>query len=344
MTSKLERIELLSIIDRPESLTASDLPRSGENQERTIYHLPVLVNEVLTGLAVQSGRDYMDCTVGEGGHTLSILRAALPDGRVLAIDSDAAALDIACRRLVDHKQSLTFAHNSYANLDTVARDNGFAQVDGILMDLGLSSLQLEGSGRGFSFLKNEPLDMRYDCTKGTTAADLINNLPANELADLIWLFGEERNSRAIAKAIFDNRPVCTSVELANIVSKFGRRRRSGLHPATQTFQALRIAVNGELETISEGLSAAITLLRPGGRLAVISYHSLEDRIVKDSLRSEAKECICLPEAITCICTHKASVRLINRRVITPSEEERGRNPRSRSARLRIAERLDTETT
>ncbi|MQF69118.1 16S rRNA (cytosine(1402)-N(4))-methyltransferase RsmH [SAR202 cluster bacterium AD-804-J14_MRT_500m] len=334
----------MSVVDKPENLIVGSLRCPAKDTQGTIYHSPVLVNEVMSGLAVEPGRDFIDCTAGEGGHTSSILCAALPKGRVLAIDSDATALEIACRRLSAHKKSLLLVHNSYANMDTVARDNGFSQVDGILMDLGLSSLQLEGSGRGFSFLKNEPLDMRYDYSKGATAADLINNLPTNELADLIWILGQERNSRAIAKAISNNRPITTSAELASVVGKFGRRRRLGIHPATRTFQALRIAVNNELETISEGLSKAITLLRPGGRLVVLSYHSLEDRIVKDAMRNESRECICPPEAITCICTHKASIRRINRRVITASKGELDHNPRSRSARLRIAERLNMETT
>ncbi len=335
---------MVSVADRPPAPEGAKPQWLRGAVDAIIYHLPVLVDEVLTALAVSPGHSFIDCTAGEGGHTQAILDASLPEGRVLAIDSDAAALETARRRLVSSADALTLAHGSFAQLDAIATESGFAPAHGILFDLGISSLQLEGSGRGFSFLRDEPLDMRYNRATGPTAAELVNDTSPEELGDVLWQFGEERRSRAIARAIEARRPVTTSAELAGIVARAVGRRQRGIHPATRTFQALRIAVNQELENVAAGLAQALTLLRPGGRLAVISYHSLEDRIVKEMLRRESKDCICPPEAITCVCGHVASLRLINRRVITPSKAEKERNPRSRSARMRAAERLRDDTT
>ena len=325
-------------------------------------HIPVLCSETMAFLQLPDrslgqaspGGIYLDGTLGAGGHSEAIL--SHPNTQVIGLDLDPMALEIATDCLSTFGSRFRAIRGNFADLSTIELGN--QALDGILVDLGVSSMQLDQAEKGFSFLREGPLDMRMNPDQPVSAREIVNNAPAEEIAHILWTFGEERMSRKIAHRIIDHRrqhPINTTTQLADLItsvyprSKSRRQKRrsthiSSLHPATRTFQALRIAVNGELETISQGISAAIALLRPGGRLAVISYHSLEDRIVKDLFRREAKGCICPPEAITCICDHKASVRLINRRVIIPSEEERGRNARSRSARLRIAERLNTETT
>jgi 16S rRNA (cytosine1402-N4)-methyltransferase len=215
---------------------------------------------------------------------------------------------------------------------------GFEQVDGILMDLGLSSRQLADAQRGFSFSQEGPLDMRLDPTTGPTAADLVNSLNESELARILWEYGEERHARRIARRIVASRPIGSSGQLADLVARtVGRREK--IHPATRTFQALRIAVNQELTALDEALPQARDLLRPGGRLAVIAFHSLEDRLVKRFYRRESSDCVCPPEAPFCVCEHEATLRLVTRKPIRPTESEIEQNPRSRSARLRVAERL-----
>jgi 16S rRNA (cytosine1402-N4)-methyltransferase len=232
---------------------------------------------------------------------------------------------------------------NFRQIDAVAPGLGFEEVDGILMDLGLSSRQLGQSSRGFSFSQDGPLDMRFDPGRGRSAADLVNHLPEAELADLFWRFGEERHSRRIARAIVAARPLTTTGQLADVVSRtVGRREK--IHPATRIFQALRIAVNHELEALSEALPQARDLLRPGGRIAVIAFHSLEDRLVKHFFLEEARDCLCPPEAVVCVCQHKATLRVLTRRPIRPTDEERAANPPSRSARLRVAERLSQDRT
>lgn len=280
----------------------------------------------------------MDGTVGGGGHSAGILQQSAPDGRLLAFDRDPEALQTSQQRLSQDAQRTVFVHASYAQMGEIAPRYGFQQIDGILLDLGLSSDQLEDARRGFSFLRNGNLDMRFDPTQGITAADLINDLEEKALADLFWRYGEEPHSRKIAKAIISARPLHTTSELAELVVKtVGRKGR--IHPATQLFQALRIAVNEELQQVEMGLRAGISLLRTGGRFAVISFHSLEDRLVKQTFRQWAQTCICPPEQPVCTCSTQAIARLISRKAIKPSDLEINQNPRSRSARLRVIEKL-----
>ena len=300
-------------------------------------HTPVLLAEVLKGLQIEPGGHYIDATTGAGGHSRAILLASAPTGCLLCIDTDPRALDKARHNLVDFASQISFANANFSELEAVAVKNGFGQVDGILLDLGVSSLQLDNAERGFSFQKEGPLDMRLS-GRGPSAADLVNNLPETELADIIWKYGEERQSRRIARAIVKNRPLHRSTELAQLIVQV-KGRKGKIHPATKTFQALRIAVNRELDALEAALPQAVKLLVPGGRLAVIAFHSLEDRVVKVFFRTESRTCICPPEALVCICNHKASLRIWNRKVIVPSDKEKAENRRSRSAKLRIAERI-----
>src|SRR5689334_19111996 len=255
------------------------------------HHTPVLLNEVIAGLALHSGGRYIDGTLGGGGHAAAVLEASAPDGRLLGIDADPAALAAAGARLAAFGERAVLAHGNFRDIGRLAREQGFAQIDGLLLDLGVSSHQLDTPERGFSFTADAPLDMRLDPTGGPTAADLVNDTPEGELADLIFRYGEERGSRRIARFIAEarrKRPIATTGELADLVARalggrpFGKAqgRHGKIHPATRTFQALRIAVNHELESLELALPQAVELLAPGGRIAVISFHSLEDRIVK----------------------------------------------------------------
>lgn len=308
-------------------------------------HQSVLSREVLDGLAPRPGGRYVDGTVGAGGHSAAILAASSPDGRLLGLDQDPAALGIAAARLAVFGERVTLVRANFRTLGAVAREHGFEAVDGILLDLGYSSLQMEDPARGFSFTAEAPLDMRLDPSAPTSAADLVNRLSERELADLIFEYGEERQSRRIARAIVAERPIRTARELGDLIARVvPRRRGERIHPATRTFQALRIAVNDELGALEEALPQAVTLLRPGGRLAVISFHSLEDRIVKNFFRQEATDCLCPPHILFCECGHQATLRVITRKPVTPTEEEIQANPRARSARLRVAERLSDDET
>ena len=301
------------------------------------HHTPVMVEEVVGALGVRSGGRYIDCTVGEGGHSAGIRAAADPAPRLLGLDVDEEALSTAKRRLGG---GTTLVRGSYRELRRLAETNGFMPADGVLLDLGLSSLQVESGARGFSFLRPGPLDMRFDRSQELTAHHVVNEYGEEDLANLIYRLGEERKSRRIARAIVRARPIEDTVELAEVVRRgMGRQQRRQTHPATKTFQAIRMETNGELEAIEQGLHGAIEVLRPGGRLAVISYHSLEDRLVKRLLARESSSCICPPEAPACACDHRPRVRLVNRRVIRPSRPEMETNPRSRSAKLRAAQRI-----
>ena len=308
----------------------------GVGREVEDVHVPVLLQEVLACLQVRAGGIYVDGTVGGGGHAEAILAASAPDGRLLGLDRDPAALDVAERRLLPFGARIVLRHGSFARLAAWAE--GFAPVDGVLLDLGLSSLQLADPARGFAFSLEGPLDMRMDPTgSGPTAADLVNTLSVKELADLLYRYGEERQARRIAAAIVDARPLFTTTELAQVVERtVGRRGR--IHPATRTFQALRITVNGEMEALEDALPQAVDLLRPGGRLAVISFHSLEDRIVKRFLRQEARDCICPPDVPVCVCEHRARLEVLTKKPVRPGPAEVEANPRARSARMRVAER------
>jgi 16S rRNA (cytosine1402-N4)-methyltransferase len=307
----------------------------------TTPHIPVLLDEVLEGLSPLPGQRLIDGTLGAGGHTEAILKAVAPHGQVLALDADPSALEIARRRLAAYGDRVRFVNANFAQLAAVARDLNFFPVHGVLLDLGLSSIQLDAAERGFSFQSAGPLDMRYDPNSPTTAADLINNLAQDELANLIYRFGEERRSRAIARAIVAARPLHTTHQLAEVVAHaVGGRRGDRLHPATRTFQALRIAVNDELDALRAALPAAMSILAPGGRLAVISFHSLEDRIVKEFFRRESRDCICPPEQPVCTCGHQATLHIITPKPVTVTSAEAALNPRARSAKLRVAESME----
>ena len=303
------------------------------------YHTPVMVAEVLAALQVKAGGRYIDCTAGEGGHSLAILNATTPPPAVLCIDKDGEALRTAEATLREHAPNTTLRQANYSNVREVAGETGFLEADGVLLDLGLSSLQLDTGERGFSFRHEARLDMRFDTSQEVSAHTIVNGYDEEELAQVIYRYGEERRSRRIARAIVRNRPVTTTRQLAAIVSDSVGRRRGRIHPATRTFQAIRIAVNDEFGNIQRGLEGAVYTLGVGGRLAVITYHSLEDRIVKNALRYMAAECVCPPSIPQCVCEHAPTVRLVNRRVIKPSADEVRANTRSRSAQLRIAERL-----
>jgi 16S rRNA (cytosine1402-N4)-methyltransferase len=318
----------------------SPVPRYDGNMAETSIHQPVLVREAVEHLAVRSGGVYVDATVGEGGHALSILQASAPQGRVLGIDLDPRSLARATQRLGAYGDRFIPARGNYAHLGDLARANGLTQVDGVLLDLGISSLHLEAEGYGFSFQKDEPLDMRYDPEAPRTAAHIVNTYPQEELARLLFRYGEEPRARSIARAIVQARPLNSTKKLADLViAALGRRPGRRIHPATRTFQALRIAVNQELDNLAAGLPAAIQSLAPGGRLVVISYHSLEDRPVKTTLARESAGCICPPGLPVCVCQHQPTVRVLTRRVIRPTLDQVRSNPRSRSARMRVAQRL-----
>ena len=320
---------------------------SREGNERTavtpsldVRHRPVMVGEVISALNVRPCGRYIDCTVGEGGHALAVLEAVDPGPRLLGIDLDADALTTARRRLAPYGERVTLARGDFAELERLSRQHGFLPADGILFDLGVSALHLETGERGFSFSRTGPLDMRFDVRQELTAHQVVNGYEERELANIIFRFGEEPKARRVARAIVQARPIETTGELAEIVWQAASgTRRSGIHPATRTFQAIRIAVNQELDRIRDGLEQAIGVIGPGGRLVVISYHSLEDRVAKTILRREESECICPPGTPECICGHHPILRKITRRVVRTSKEEVFANPRGRSARLRVAERL-----
>jgi 16S rRNA (cytosine1402-N4)-methyltransferase len=277
-------------------------------------------------------------TRGGGGHAAAILDHSAPGGQLLGIDADPVAVEIARERLQNYKNSARLVNDNFVNLQSICIKYDFFPVHGILFDLGLSSLQLNGNGRGFSFQYEAPLDMRFDPHQKVTAADIINNFPEAKLARIIRTYGEEGYSHRIASSIIRERPIKTTHQLARLIEK-AVGRRGKIHPATKTFQALRIAVNSELEHLEATLRQAIDLLGYEGRLVVISYHSLEDRIVKQFMQREASGCICPPNTPACVCGHIPRLRLINKKVVTPSVKEIELNPRSRSAKLRAAERI-----
>lgn len=306
----------------------------------TRQHTPALLKEVVEALAVRPGGRYVDCTLGGGGHAEAILEAASPDGELLGIDLDPDALAAARQRLAAFGDRVTLVEGNFSRVGDLCRERGFAPVQGILFDLGLSSLQLEEGSRGFSFQREGPLDMRFSPRQELTAADIVNTYSEEALADLLWRYGEERRSRRIARRLTEERPFRTTTELAKAVEQaVGKRTRGVIHPATKTFQALRIAVNQELEHLDAALLQAHGLLGFGARLVVISYHSLEDRMVKGFLHQEARDCVCPPEVPVCVCGHRATLRLVSRRAARPSPAEVAANPRARSARLRAAQRL-----
>lgn len=305
-------------------------------------HIPVLLPEVLDGLQVRPGAWIVDCTAGGGGHTAVMLEQSAPDGRLLALDADPAAIARVTQRLEDEVANgrLVLVQASFEQLERVVGDHGFAPVDGILLDLGVSSFQLETPERGFSLMAGGPLDMRFDPAASTSAADIVNAWDERELADLIYRYGEEKQSRRIARYLVQHRPFVTTTELANVIERaVGGRKGSRIHPATRTFQALRIAVNRELDQLEQVLPQCLQVLKPGGRLAVISFHSLEDRIVKHWMQQEARVYVPDPARLEGGYTRQPTVRVITRKPVEAGAAEVAQNPRSRSAKLRIAEKL-----
>ncbi len=302
-------------------------------------HQPVLYHEVLRALRPYSPGRYVDGTVGAGGHAFGILDASSPAGLLLGLDVDPEALRLAADRLASFGGRVILRRASYATLTEQLHAVGWEAVDGILLDVGLSSMQVDTPERGFSFREDAPLDMRFDPEQPLTAADLVNTLDEQALADLLWRYGEERRSRQVARAIVRHRPIYTTRRLAEVVAAATSAGRRGMHPATRTFQALRIAVNRELENLEAVLPQAVEALAPGGRLAVIAFHSLEDRIVKRFLRAASGYCSCPPERPWCECDASARLRLLRPFPIRPTAEEVAANPRARSARLRVAQKL-----
>lgn len=307
-------------------------------------HVPVLAAQTLAALAPKSGGVYIDGTLGGAGHSSLILEQSAPDGFLLGIDRDDDALQAASERLAPFDGRFTLVKGNYADMDELARQSGIDAADGVLLDIGVSSYQLDEGSRGFSYNQDAPLDMRMDRSQGLTAEQLVNEAPVEELTRILYEYGEEKWAARIAEFIADERSrgrIESSGRLVEIIKKAvpAGARDKDQHPAKRTFQALRIAVNGELEALSAGLEAAIGLLRPGGRLAVITFHSLEDRIVKDCFRLHATDCICPPRQPVCTCGHKADIKLYNRKPITADDKELADNPRSRSANLRVAVKL-----
>ncbi len=302
-------------------------------------HIPVMLEDCMRLMAPGPGGQYADGTLGAGGHSEAILKASSPDGKLMSFDLDPAAIDIARERLEPYGDRVRIIQDSYVNLGCYAEENS---LDGFMVDLGVSSMQLDRRDRGFSFLQDGPLDMRFSPDQKVTAADLVNDLPEEELARILWLYGEERKSRQIAAMICAKRErnrITTTAQLRDVILSAAGNSREKIHPATRSFQAIRIAVNGELDAVEAVLPAALKALKPGGRLLVISFHSLEDRIVKNFFKTESKDCLCPPEQPVCTCGHKAALRELTRHPVTADEEEIRLNPRARSAKLRAAVKL-----
>ena len=307
------------------------------------YHESVMRNEVLHYLNVHMEGVIVDGTLGDGGHTEFILKNTAPEIRVLAIDRDSSAIERASERLSPFRDRVTLAHGNLGDIKELAAENGITSVVGVLMDLGVSSPQLDTAGRGFSIQHDGPLDMRMDSSQKTSAADLLIKLSDAELASIIKDYGEERYAKRVVRAMRreqEERPITTTGQLSRIVARVVKSsRHSRIHPATRTFQALRIAVNDELEQLKTALAGMMGLLHSTARVAVISFHSLEDRIVKTFFRDEEKGCSCPPKIPICVCGRMPALKILTRKPLVPSEEEVAQNPRSCSAKLRVAERI-----
>ena len=312
--------------------------------EEVLTHKPVLLEECIQALNIRPDGIYLDGTLGRAGHSREIARR-LTTGRLICVDRDQAALDAAQERLGEWMDKVTLVHSNFDQLDAILDGLHLAGVDGMLFDLGVSSPQLDDGERGFSYRTDAPLDMRMDRSEGLTAAQVVNTWPQEELRRILYEYGEERYAPAIAKAIVRARetaPVKTTLELVEIIKGAmpPAALREKQHPAKRSFQAIRIAVNGELDALPPMLRAAVDGLNPGGRLAVITFHSLEDRIVKRTLAEQARGCTCPPEFPVCVCGKKPRIRLVNRKPITADQAELADNPRARSAKLRVAEKCD----
>lgn len=308
----------------------------------TTRHVSVLYQEVVDALRPKPGGRYLDCTLGAGGHAAAILEAAGEGARLLGLDADPEALAVARERLEPFGERARLVNANFRHLAETAREEGFVPLDGVLMDLGLSSMQLDIFSRGFSFRRDGPLDMRFDPRQTVTAADIVNGADELELRKMLYEYGEERYAPRIVRAIVQERSkrrIETTFHLVETVSRVLGPRREGINSATKTFQALRIAVNGELDSLRSALPQALDVLAIGGRVAVISFQSLEDRIVKVFMRHEASDCICPPGLPVCVCGKQPSVRLISRKAIVAMADEVAANPRARSAKLRVAEKI-----
>lgn len=306
------------------------------------YHEPVLKTQILQHLCLKAGSRVIDCTIGAAGHAESMLQQISPTGLLLGLDRDPTALEIAKTRLAAFKKQVTLVNTNFDCVSKVATEQNFLPVQAILADIGVSSMQLNQPQRGFSFNQDGPLDMRMNQQATQSAATLINNLTEKELADIIYRYGEERKSRKIARAIVKARPINTTLALANVVKKaLAGRPYQKIHPATRTFQAFRIAVNDELGALERFLPQAVQLLAPGGHLAIISFHSLEDRLIKHFFKQEATDCICPPQQLLCNCQHKARVKIITKKPIVATKQEVLTNPRARSAKLRVIQRKES---
>ena len=308
-------------------------------------HIPVMLNEAIRYLNCRSGKSYIDCTLGGSGHAKAICERILPDGRLIGIDQDMDAITNAQIALQAYSSNIHLFHGNFKNLPQYLARINLSAVDGILLDLGLSLHQLESSGRGFSFQKEEPLDMRMDNRSPTRAGDLINELKEDALRKIFKNLGEERWSKQIARSIVKQRrqnQIKTSRQLAEIISNAvprGKAAAQRIHTATRVFMALRIAVNHELEVLDQFMGGVANWLNPGGRLCVLAFHSLEDRIVKQHIKAMDKGCICPPKVPQCACGRKPVMRSLTRKVVRPSDDEIARNPMARSTRLRAAERI-----
>jgi 16S rRNA (cytosine1402-N4)-methyltransferase len=309
-----------------------------------LFHTPVMVREVIESLRCRAGAIYVDGTIGGGGHAEAILQSTAPDGLLIGIDADGDAIGEAEQRLARFGDRKILVRGNFADMETILAEKNVGKVDGILLDLGVSSHQLDNAERGFSFALDAPLDMRMDRNGRRNAADLVNTLPWQELAGIIRDYGEERMAGRIARSIAKARevsPIRTTADLARVVLRAmpAETARQKIHPATRTFQALRIAVNDELTRLQKTMAGGMKQLAPGGRFSVISFHSLEDRIVKNAFRSGEKGCTCPPDLPVCACGKKPTLKVLTRKPVIPSDEEIRDNPRSRSAKLRTAERI-----
>ncbi|MDX9918135.1 MAG: 16S rRNA (cytosine(1402)-N(4))-methyltransferase RsmH [Gudongella sp.] len=307
------------------------------------HHVSVMLNEVIDALNIKPDGIYVDGTLGGAGHSKEIVKK-LTTGRLIGIDQDTAALRKSEEVLADYMDKVTLVHGNYSYIKSILRVNSVDKVDGILLDLGVSSHQLDTEERGFSYNKDAPLDMRMDTTAGMTAWDVVNNYTEEELEKIIWDYGEEKWAKRIAKFIVEDRkekPIDTTLELVTTIKKAipKKVRAEGHHPAKKTFQAIRIEVNDELGVLTRAINDMADCLVPGGRLAIITFHSLEDRIVKEAFRELYRDCVCPPELPVCVCDKVREIEIITRKPLEPSKEELNVNPRSRSAKLRVAEKL-----
>lgn len=307
------------------------------------HHIPVMLHEVIAYLNLKPNGIYVDCTLGGGGHTEKIIEKILPGGRVIGIDQDPNALAAAAKRLSQYEENICFVHSNFYRLQNVITELEIEAVDGVLFDLGVSSHQLDEGDRGFSYMQDAPLDMRMNPLEPLTAEKLVNELEEQQLAKIIKDYSEERWAKRIAQFIVDHRrvqPIHTTGELVDIIKRAipAGARKEGPHPAKRTFQALRIAVNDELNRFAQALRDAVDVLRPGGRVCVISFHSLEDRITKEVFKELARSCICPPELPVCSCNKQKVVKIITGKPVLPGSEELSQNPRARSAKLRVAEK------